>query len=121
MPQGYYTVEQWKRPSRGAPAQWVAVAQLPFGTSQTAAEKAVEGLGTPGFFRLIQMQRVIWAENVNGGGLKLRKSHASSPESLDEMRRMFERCHGKYPVEEVRAARRRAKNKEQSQPRRRVK
>ncbi len=43
MPQGYYTVEQWKRPSRGAPAQWVAVAQLPFGTSQTAAEKLSKG------------------------------------------------------------------------------
>src|SRR5262249_32591234 len=89
--------------------QWVAVAQLPFGTSLTAAEKAVEEIGKPGFFRLVQMQRVIWAERVDGGVLKLRKSHAGSPENLDEMRQMFDRCNGKYPLEEVRAARQRAR------------
>ena len=34
MPQGYYTIEQWKRP------KWVAVAVLPFGLTQTGAEDA---------------------------------------------------------------------------------
>ena len=35
MPQGYYTIEQWK------PPKWVAVAVLPFGLSLTEAERAL--------------------------------------------------------------------------------
>src|SRR5215471_12230895 len=112
MPQGYYTIEQWKRSNKSAPLGWVAVLHLPFGTSLTAAEKAVEKLG-PGFYRLVQMQRVIWAENEDGR-LRLRKSHASSPESLDKMRQMFQRCDGVYPVEEVHEARRRAIRKREA-------
>ena len=109
MPQGYYTIEQWKQRKKSAPPAWVAVLHLPFGTSLTAAEKAVERLG-PGFYRVIQIQRVIWAEKEDGR-LRLRKSHAGSPGSLEQMRQMFERCGGVYPVEEVREARRRAKRK----------
>jgi len=109
MPQGYYTIEKWARSKKGAPLEWVPVVHLPFGTSLTAAEKAVERLG-PGFYRVVQMQRVIWAENEDGK-LRLRKSHAGSPESLAKMSQMFERCGGVYPVEEVREARRRAKRK----------
>jgi hypothetical protein len=106
MPQGYYTIEKWMRPSAKAQPTWTAVLQLPFGTSLRAAEGAVERLG-PGFYRVVQMQRVIWAENEDGR-LRLRKSHAGSPESLDKMRQMFDRRDGVYPVEEVRKARRRA-------------
>lgn len=107
MPQGYYTIEQWKQTKKSAAPAWVAVLRLPFGTSLTAAEKAVEKLG-PGFYRVVQMQRVIWAEKEDGK-LRLRKSHAGSPDSLEKMRQMFERCAGVYPIEEVREARRRSK------------
>jgi hypothetical protein len=109
MPQGYYTIEKWARQSAKARPRWIAVLQLPFGTSLTAAESAARRLG-PGFYRVVQMQRVIWAENEDGK-LRLRKSHAGSPESLAKMSQMFERCGGVYPVEEVREARRRAKRK----------
>jgi len=109
MPQGYYTIEQWKPAKKSAAPAWVAVLHLPFGTSLTAAETAVEGLG-PGFYRVVQMQRVIWAEKEDGK-LRLRKSHAGSPDSLESMARMFDRCGGVYPIEEVREARRQAKRK----------
>lgn len=108
MPQGYYTIEQWKRPRKNAPPEWVAILTLPFGKSLTAAEQALAQLGKPGLYRLVHTQRVIWAE-PDGNQLRLRKSHAGSPESLDRIRQMFERCDGRYPAEEVREARRRAK------------
>ena len=106
MPQGYYTIEQWKRP------RWVAVAVLPFGLSLTAAERELERLGRPGFYRLVQTQRIVWCER-EGTGLRLRKSHAGSPESLDEIRQMFERSKGRYPVAEVKEGRRRQKLRSQ--------
>jgi hypothetical protein len=105
MPQGYYTVEQWKPPKRGAPPAGVAILTLPFGETLTAAEQAVQHLGKAGFYRVVQTQRVIWAERAEGK-LRLRKSHASSPENLVRLRQMFERCSGRCPVEEVREARR---------------
>jgi hypothetical protein len=108
MPQGYYTVEQWTRPRPGAPAEWLPIVHLPFGATQTAAEAAVERLGQPGLYRLVQTQRVVWAEKT-GDRLRLRKSHASSPQNLDEIRQTFDRTGGRYPVEEAQAARRRAK------------
>jgi hypothetical protein len=108
MPQGYYTIEQWKQPRKGAPPEWVGILVLPFGATLTEAEQALAELDHPGFYRVVQLQRVIWAERENGR-LQLRKSHAGSPESLDRMRQMFERCGGRYPHEEVRAARRKAK------------
>jgi hypothetical protein len=108
MPQGFYTVERWKQPRKGAPPEWVGVLTLPFGATLTAAEQALEHLDEPGLYRVVQLQRVVWAERENGK-LCLRKSHAGSPESLDGMRQMFERCGGHYPKEEVRAARRKAK------------
>jgi hypothetical protein len=109
MPQGYYTIEQWKRP------RWVAVAVLPFGLSLTAAEQALQRVGKPGFYRLVQTQRVVWCE-ASSGGVRLRKSHASSPQSLRRMQEMFDRSGGRYPTEEVQAARRAAKRR--SKPRR---
>ena len=42
----------------------------------------------------------------DGDDLKLRKSHASSPDSLDGIRQMFERTTGRYPIEELKEARR---------------
>jgi hypothetical protein len=110
MPQGYYTIEQWKAPKKGVPAQWSPVVNLPFGISLTAAENALNGLGKPGLFRIVQMQRVIWAEH-DGITLRLRKSHASSPENLDNVRAMFERTSGKYPIEEINEARKQQKSR----------
>lgn len=98
------------RPAQDGPEAWIAVLQLPFGATLTAAEEALEKLGEPGFYRVVQMQRVIWAE-TEAGRLKLRKSHASSADSLKKMQEMFERCGGRYPHEEVRRARRLSKTK----------
>lgn len=108
MPQGYYTVEQWARRKEDSPPEWVALFHLPLGESLTAAENALSRLAKPGFYRVVQTQRVIWAEN-DQGTFRMRKSHAGSPQSLDAMRDMFERCAGRYPTEKVKAARRRAK------------
>jgi hypothetical protein len=102
MPQGYYTIEQWKRP------RWTPVAVLPFGLSQAAAERALQGMGKPGLYRLVQTQRIVWCES-DGSGVRLRKSHASSPQNLRRIEEMFDRTGGRYPVEEVQAARREAK------------
>jgi hypothetical protein len=104
VPQGYYTIEQWKRPD------WVAVAVLPFGLTQTAAEQALERMGAPGLYRLVHTQRIIWAER-DGAGMRLRKSHASSPQNLANLQDMFDRAGGRYPVDEVRADRRERKRK----------
>ena len=108
MPQGYYTIEQWTRGKKGSPGAWVEILHLPFGRSLTDAENAVKNLGTPGLYRVVQMQRVVWAEQ-EGDELRMRKSHAGSPENLDEVRQMFERSKGRYPVEEVKEARRQQK------------
>jgi hypothetical protein len=108
MPQGYYVVEQWTRSTKDAAAEWIPFLILPFGATLTAAEQALEKLGNPGFYRIVQMQRVIWADQ-DEGVFKLRKSHANSPHGLKKMQAMFERCGGRYPREEVRAARRLSK------------
>jgi hypothetical protein len=99
MPQGYYTIEQWD------PPRWVAVAALPFGLTLTQAERALKRMGKPGFYRLVHTQRIVWCER-EGSGIHLRKSHASSPRSLERMQEMFDRTAGRFPAEEVRAARR---------------
>jgi hypothetical protein len=110
VPQGYYTVERWIRSTADRRPAWTANLHLPLGESLTAAEKALEKLGKPGLYRIVQTQRVIWAEK-NGGSVRLRKSHAASPEGLDKVRQIFERTGGRYPIEEAREARRRAKKK----------
>ena len=108
MPQGHYTIEQWTTARNGARAKWAPILNLPFGHSLTDAENALAKLAKPGLYRVIHTQRVIWVEKESGR-LRLRKSHAASPEGLDRIRRMFERCAGEYPAEEAREARRKAK------------
>jgi hypothetical protein len=112
MPQGYYTIEQWTRGKKGSAGAWVEILHLPFGRSLTEAETAVKNLGMAGLYRIVQMQRVIWAE-PDGDELRMRKSHAGSPANLDEVRQMFERSKGRYPVEEVEEARKRQKFRSQ--------
>ena len=117
MPQGYYTIEQWTRGKKGSAGTWVEILHLPFGRSLTDAATAVKDLGRPGLYRVVQMQRVVWAEQ-EGDELRMRKSHASSPERLDEIRQMFERSKGRYPIEEVKEGRRQQKlrSRENAQP-----
>jgi hypothetical protein len=110
MPQGYYTIEQWKSPKKGEACEWVEILQLPFGRSLTEAEQALKNLDKAGLYRILQMQRVVWAERENDD-LRMRKSHASSDGSLQEICQMFERTAGRYPVEEVKEARQQQKNR----------
>jgi hypothetical protein len=110
MPQGFYTIEQYTCPKNGRSREWVAVQHLPFGQSLTRAEQALAQRGQSGLYRLVHTQRIVWAE-PDGGALRLRKSHASSPANLGEIERMFDRNGGRYPTEEVRKARRLTKRK----------
>jgi hypothetical protein len=110
MPHGYFTVEQWKRPQNGATPHWVPILHLDFYQSLTKAMAALEKRGKPGLFRVLQMQRCVWAE-VENGKLRLHGSHASSPENLAEVVKIFEREGGRRPVEKARQQRAKAKAK----------
>ncbi len=61
----------------------------------------MEKRGKPGLFRVLQMQRCVWAE-MEDGKLRLHGSHASSPESLARIVKIFEREGGRRPVEKAR-------------------
>jgi hypothetical protein len=108
MPHGFFTVEQWKRQADGAANHWIPILHLDSYQSLTKAMAALERRGKPGLFRVVQMQRCVWAE-MEGGKLKLHGSHASSPESLTQIVEIFEREGGRRPVEKARQARAAAK------------
>src|SRR4051812_38075821 len=76
MPQGFYTIEQWKPRRRGGKPQWVAVAHADARASVSAALRMIEQRDRSGFFRVIQTQRQVWAERVDEK-LRLRKWHAA--------------------------------------------
>jgi hypothetical protein len=90
MAHGFYTIEQW----RGK--RWVTVCHLDGGQSLTAALEEVQRRGKAGFFRVVQTQRMIWAEK-HDGKLRLRKWHAGSPETLARTAEAFDRDGGKWP------------------------
>ena len=71
---------------------------------------ALEKRDEPGLFRVVQMQRCVWAEK-EGGKLRLHGSHASSPENLAQIVEIFEREGGRRPVEKARQERAAAKAK----------
>ncbi len=102
MPHGFFTIEQWKRPTRGAPPEWVAVDHLAGDQSLTSAIKQLEAQGNPGLFRVVQTQRMIWAEK-DGDQLRLRAWHAMTPEDLARTAEAFERDGGHYQVQRARA------------------
>ena len=54
MPSGFFTVEQWKRPSSGAWPTWVPIRNLDMGANLTSAIQSIETDGNPGFFRVVQ-------------------------------------------------------------------
>jgi hypothetical protein len=98
MPHGFYTIEQWKPVRSGAKPEWLAVAHVEgMGGTVTEALLVLEKGGQPGLFRVVQTQRTVWAEIVDGK-LKLRKHHCSSPENLARLAKAFERDGGKWPV-----------------------
>lgn len=104
MPHGYFTVEQWKRPQGSKIGHWIPILHLDAYQTLTKAMKALEKRGEPGLFRVVQMQRCVWAE-MEKGTLRLHGSHASSPESLAQIVEIYEREGGRRPVEKARADR----------------
>ena len=90
MPNGFFTIEQWRN------KRWVTVCHTDGYKSLTEAMRELERRGKPGFFRVVQTQRMIWVEK-NAGKLKLRKWHANSPETLSRTAKAFERDRGKWP------------------------
>src|SRR5262245_30895902 len=110
MPRGFFTVEQWQRSANDAPSQWVPILHLDSYQSLTKAMAALERRSQPGLFRVVQMQRCVWAE-MDGGKLQLHGSHASSPENLAQIVEIFEREGGRRPVGKARQQRVAAKAK----------
>ena len=96
MAYGFFTIEQWKPPKRGAKSEWVPVQHLDAHHTLSDALRAIEDRDRAGFYRVIQMQRQVWAEKEDGK-LRLRKWHASSPEELARAAEAFERDQGRWP------------------------
>jgi hypothetical protein len=97
MPYGYYTIEQWQRPRRGAKGAWVAMGELDGCHKLTDALAWVEKRNKEGLYRVVQMQRVVHAAKVDGKW-KRRKWHAGSAASLARMAAAFDRDAGKPPA-----------------------
>ena len=93
MPHGFFTIEQW----RGEKEQWVAVCHLDAGQSVSDALAELERRDKPGYFRIVQTQRMIWAEKIDGK-LRLRKWHAGTPDALARGAKAFDRDKGKWPA-----------------------
>ena len=108
MPHGFFTVEQWKRPQDGVTAQWIPILHLDSYQSLTKATAALQKRREPGLYRVVQMQRCVWAE-MEEGKLRLHGSHASSPDNLAKIVEIYEREGGRRPVEKARQERARAK------------
>jgi hypothetical protein len=104
MPHGYFTIEQWKSSQTGASPQWVPILHLDPYQSLTKAMQQLQQRAKPGLFRISQMQRCVWAE-MEEGKLRLHGSHASSPENLAQIVKIFEREGGRRPVEKARQQR----------------
>jgi hypothetical protein len=90
MPGGFFTIEQWRN------KQWVTVYHVGGHQSLADAIRELERRNKVGFFRITQMQRMIWAEEIDGK-LRLRKWHANNPETLSRSAEAFDRDKGKWP------------------------
>jgi hypothetical protein len=91
MAHRFFTIEEWRN------KKWVTVCHLNADQSVTAAIQKLERRDKPGYFRIVQTQRMIWAEKI-GGRLKLRKWHAGSPETLSRGAEAFDRDKGRWPT-----------------------
>ena len=108
MAHGFFTIEQWTASPKGGRSQWVPVLHLDAYQSLAKAMAALDRRGKPGLYRIVQMQRCVWAEK-EGGKLRLHGSHASVPENLAQIMEIYEREGGRRPVEKARAQRAQAK------------
>jgi hypothetical protein len=86
MPFGFFTIERWHSKKQ----QWVPVCHLNADGSITKALEELERRGRPGFFRVVQMQRMVKAEKKDGK-LRLRKWHAGTPQTLARAAAGFDR------------------------------
>ena len=105
MPHGFFTVEQWTSAPK---PHWNPILYLDSYQSLSKAIDALEKRGRAGLYRVVQTQRCVWAE-VEGGKLRLYRSHASSPENLDQLVKIYQREGGRRPVEKARRERAKAK------------
>ena len=90
MAHGFFTIEQWRH------KKWLTICHLIGHTKLTDALRELERRDKPGFFRVVQMQRMVWAEKKDGK-LQLRKWHANNPETLSRTAKAFDRDRGKWP------------------------
>jgi hypothetical protein len=65
--------------------------------SLSEALREIERGDQAGFFRIVQTQRQVWAEKLDGK-LRLRKWHAGSPEALARTADAFVRDKGRWPA-----------------------
>jgi hypothetical protein len=108
MPTGFFTIEQWKRAKTGARSRWVPILHLDAHQSLSKAIEALQKRGRPGLYRVVQMQRCLWAE-MEEGKLRVHGSHASSAKNLARLVKIYEREDGRRPVEKARQQRAQAK------------
>ena len=92
MAHGFFTIEEWRN------KKWVTVCHLDADQSVADALQELERRNKPGYFRVVQTQRMVWAERIDGK-LKLRKWHAGSPETLSRGAEAFDRDGGRWPSE----------------------
>ncbi len=78
-------MEQRTTTQPGATAVWTPIRHFDACNTLTKAMEWIEAEGKPGFYRIVQMQRAIWAENVDGK-LQLRKSGNSANDTQDRLR-----------------------------------
>ena len=90
MAHGFFTIEQWRN------KQWETVCHLNGDQSVTDVLRELERRDKPGFFRVVQTQRMIWAEKIDGK-MRLRKWHANKPETLLRSAEAFDRDRGRWP------------------------
>ena len=95
IPHGFFTIEQWETKKRGGAPEWVAVVHVNADRSLSDALHEIEQRDQAGFFRIVQTQRQVWAEKMNGK-LRLRKWHAATPEALARTGDAFVRDNGRW-------------------------
>jgi hypothetical protein len=59
MPFGFFTIERWVAGKRGGKSRWVTIAHVDARRSLSDALAEIETRGKPGFFRVVQTQRVV--------------------------------------------------------------
>jgi hypothetical protein len=108
MPKGFFTIEQWQPAKGRVKARWHPILHRDGHVSLTASVKALEKRAGPGLFRVVQTQRCLWGEMVNGK-LRLHGSHVLSVKGLIQLTEIYQREGGRWPVEKARRERAAAK------------